>query len=114
MMTGVAVPAAKITAAAATTAVFIFVHAIIFNAPLPAHALAPNCDAVGELRVAAIGSPPQLYDADDSIWLSLVEPVLFGHLLAPRPRAGHKGSFGHVLAIAGSRGKTGAEIGRAS
>jgi len=33
---------------------------------------------------------------------------MFGHLLEPRPRAGHKGSFGHVLAIAGSHGKTGA------
>ena len=29
-------------------------------------------------------------------------------VLAPRPRAGHKGTFGHVLAIAGSHGKTGA------
>jgi NAD(P)H-hydrate epimerase len=63
---------------------------------------------VGELRVAAIGSPPELYDADDSIWLSLIEPGMFRDVLAPRPRSGHKGSFGHVLAIAGSRGKTGA------
>jgi NAD(P)H-hydrate epimerase len=63
---------------------------------------------VGELRVAAIGSPPELYDADDSIRLSLVQPAMFGHLLAPRPRDGNKGTFGHVLAIAGSRGKTGA------
>ena len=83
-------------------------YTVTFTAPKPAQALAPNCDAVGELRVAAIGSPPQLYDADDSIWLSLVQPVMFGHLLAPRIRAGHKGSFGHVLAIAGSHGKTGA------
>jgi NAD(P)H-hydrate epimerase len=29
-------------------------------------------------------------------------------VLAPRPRAGHKGTFGHVLIVAGSRGKTGA------
>ena len=83
-------------------------YTVTFTAPKPAQALAPNCDAVGELRVAAIGSPPQLYDADDSIWLSLVQPAMFRGLLAPRPRAGHKGSFGHVLAIAGSRGKTGA------
>jgi NAD(P)H-hydrate epimerase len=33
---------------------------------------------------------------------------MFRHLLAPRPRAGHKGTFGHVLVIGGSRGKTGA------
>ena len=83
-------------------------YTVTFTAPKPAHALAPNCDAVGELHVAAIGSPPQMYEADDSIWLSLVEPALFAQLLAPRARDGHKGSFGHVLAIAGSRGKTGA------
>ena len=83
-------------------------YTVTFTAPKPGQALPPNCDALGELRVAAIGSPPELYDADDSIWLSLVEPAMFRHLLAPRPRAAHKGSFGHVLVIAGSRGKTGA------
>ena len=83
-------------------------YTVTFTAPKPAHVLAPNCDAAGELHVGAIGSPPQLHDGDESIWLSLVQPAMFGHLLAPRPRAGHKGSFGHVLAIAGSRGKTGA------
>jgi len=83
-------------------------YTVTFTAPKPGQVLPPNCDALGELRVAPIGSPPELYDADDSIWLSLVEPVLFRHLLAPRTRAAHKGSFGHVLVIAGSRGKTGA------
>ena len=83
-------------------------YTVTFTAPKPAHVLAPNCGAVGELRVAEIGSPPAMFDDDDSIWLSLVQPVMFGHLLAPRPRAGHKGTFGHVLAIAGSHGKTGA------
>jgi NAD(P)H-hydrate epimerase len=33
---------------------------------------------------------------------------MFGHVLGRRPRAGNKGTFGHVLAIAGSHGKTGA------
>jgi NAD(P)H-hydrate epimerase len=31
-----------------------------------------------------------------------------GELLAQRERAGHKGTYGHVLVVAGSRGKTGA------
>jgi ADP-dependent NAD(P)H-hydrate dehydratase / NAD(P)H-hydrate epimerase len=83
-------------------------YTVTFTAPKPAHALAPNCDAVGELRVAQIGSPSALYDADESAWLSLVQPAMFATVLAPRPRAGHKGTFGHVLAIAGSHGKTGA------
>jgi len=83
-------------------------YTVTFTAPKPAQVLPPNCNAVGELRVAPIGSPTSLYEADDGIWLSLVEPALFSHLLAPRPRAGHKGSFGHVLVVAGSRGKSGA------
>jgi NAD(P)H-hydrate epimerase len=33
---------------------------------------------------------------------------MFAGVLAPRPPWGHKGTFGHVLVIAGSRGKTGA------
>jgi NAD(P)H-hydrate epimerase len=33
---------------------------------------------------------------------------MFRKLLAPRPLDGHKGTFGHVLVVAGSRGKTGA------
>jgi NAD(P)H-hydrate epimerase len=33
---------------------------------------------------------------------------MFRTLLAPRPRGGHKGTFGHALIVAGSRGKTGA------
>jgi len=80
-------------------------YTVTFTAPKPAHVLPPNCNRVGEWRVGAIGSPPSLYrDA----WLELTEPAMFRPLLAPRPRGGHKGTFGHVLIVAGSRGKTGA------
>jgi NAD(P)H-hydrate epimerase len=81
---------------------------VTFTAPKVAHAMPPNCDRVGQLVVGAIGSPPALYEADDGIYLSLVEPAMFRALLAPRPRDGHKGTFGHVLVVGGSRGKTGA------
>jgi NAD(P)H-hydrate epimerase len=85
-----------------------FVHAdctVTFTAPKVAHALPPNCDQMGELRVAPIGSPPELLDRAQ---LTLVEPSMFAHLLAPRPPDGHKGLYGHVLVVAGSPGKTGA------
>ena len=78
---------------------------VTFTAPKPAQVLPPNCDRVGELVVGAIGSPEDLYQ---DAWLSLLEPAMFGAVVGPRPRSGHKGTFGHVLVVAGSRGKTGA------
>ena len=81
---------------------------VTFTAPKLAHALPPNCDRVGELTVASIGSPPELFEEDAAVFLSLIEPGMFRQLLAPRPRSGHKGTFGHVLVVAGSSGKTGA------
>ena len=70
--------------------------------------LPPNCDRVGRLRVAPIGSPPSLYEDDASVYLSLVEPADFAPLFAPRKPSGHKGDYGHALIVAGSPGKTGA------
>ena len=85
-----------------------FAHAdytVTFTAPKPCHVFPPNCDHVGELAVAPIGSPASFY-ADAQ--LELVEPAMFRDLLAPRPPDGHKGTFGHALIVAGSIGKTGA------
>jgi ADP-dependent NAD(P)H-hydrate dehydratase / NAD(P)H-hydrate epimerase len=83
-------------------------YTVTFTAPKVGEVLPPNCDHVGDLVVAPIGSPPDWYEKDDAIFLSVVEPSMFRALLAPRPRWGHKGTFGHVLVIGGSRGKTGA------
>ena len=80
-------------------------YTVTFTAPKVAQVLPPNCDHVGKLIVSPIGSPPDLYE---HVWLSQVEPEMFRGLLAPRPAEGHKGTFGHVLVVAGSRGKTGA------
>ena len=80
---------------------------VTLTAPKPAHALAPNCNHIGELVVGPIGSPESLYE---SARLWLLEPAMFRALLAPRPPEGHKGTFGHVLVVAGSRGKTGAAV----
>jgi ADP-dependent NAD(P)H-hydrate dehydratase / NAD(P)H-hydrate epimerase len=80
-------------------------HTVTFTAPKIGQVMPPNCDLVGELVVRPIGSPPSLYqDAP----VELIEPAMFRALLAPRPRWGHKGTFGHVLIVGGSHGKTGA------
>jgi hydroxyethylthiazole kinase-like uncharacterized protein yjeF len=83
-------------------------YTVTFTAPKVGQVLPPACDYAGELRVGAIGSPPALFEGDESIFLALSGPERFRHLLAPRPRGAHKGSFGHVLVIGGSRGKSGA------
>ena len=80
-------------------------YTVTFTAPKPGQVQPPNCDHVGELVVGPIGSPPELYE---DVWLSLLEPEMFEELLAPRPPGGHKGTFGHVLVVAGSREKSGA------
>jgi ADP-dependent NAD(P)H-hydrate dehydratase / NAD(P)H-hydrate epimerase len=82
-------------------------YTVTFTAPKIGQVLAPNCFRVGRLRVAPIGSPASLME-DSSLFLSLVEPALFAALLGPRDPAANKGNFGHVLVVAGSRGKTGA------
>lgn len=81
---------------------------VTFTAPKLCHALPPNCDRCGELVVAAIGSPAAIYENDPAIFTSLMERSWFAPLFRPRLRAAHKGDFGHVLVVAGSRGKTGA------
>jgi NAD(P)H-hydrate epimerase len=80
-------------------------YTVTFTAPKVAQVIPPGCDRVGRLVVGAIGSRPELYA---HVKLEVIEPAMFRALLAPRPPSGHKGTFGHVLAIAGSRGKTGA------
>lgn len=83
-------------------------YTVTFTAPKVGQVLPPGCNRVGNLRVCPIGSPPELYENDDSIFLSLVEAGRLGRLFRPRAPGSHKGDFGHVLVIGGSRTKTGA------
>jgi hydroxyethylthiazole kinase-like uncharacterized protein yjeF len=83
-------------------------HTLTFTAPKPCQILWPACELVGQLHVTQIGSPPELYEKDASIWMSLSEPGLFADLFRPRVLDSNKGLYGHVLVIAGGRGKTGA------
>ena len=78
---------------------------VTFVAPKLGQVLPPNCDGIGELIVRSIGSPPELCR---NVKTELIEPSMFSSLLALRPPGGHKGTFGHALVVAGSRGKTGA------
>lgn len=83
-------------------------YTVTFTALKLSHAFAPACDLMGELRLAPIGTPPEMLRDDDSLQLALITPEFIAPLFAPRPRESNKGSYGHVLVIAGSRGKAGA------
>ncbi len=67
--------------------------------------MSPGRDYVGRLWQADLGMPP---DLAREVPVSLAEARELRELLPPRPRDSHKGTFGHLLVLAGSEGKTGA------
>lgn len=69
-------------------------------------ALEPGRSAAGRVLVAGIGigDPPASRLPRAELWTR----AYAGSRLPTRPAAGHKGSFGHALIVAGSEGKTGA------
>ncbi len=81
---------------------------VTFTAPKRGQVFAPNCSRVGRLAVAPIGTPDTLLEGDPDLWLNLTVSRDFSRLPLVRDAAAHKGDFGHVLLVAGSRGKTGA------
>jgi len=63
---------------------------------------------VGKLVVADIGIPLDVIETIDGPRIELLTREEVRELVQPRAPNAHKGSFGHVLIVAGSRGKTGA------
>jgi len=85
-------------------------HTVTFTAPKIGHVFPPNCERTGELTVAPIGTAVSLLESNPEFHLSLLEAGDFAELFAPRNRSSHKGDFGHVLVVGGSRAKPGAAI----
>jgi NAD(P)H-hydrate epimerase len=90
-------------------------YTVTFTAPKRGQVMGRASDYVGLLRVAAIGSPAELVasvsrgDAVAAGWRWL-EPREFASLPLERPPDSNKGKYGHVLVVAGSRGKSGAAV----
>ena len=80
---------------------------VTFGLPKVGLLLGRGEDLTGRLEVVDIGIPPHVLAAADPGKELLTRDNLKG-LLRPRERRAHKGSFGHVLVVAGSTGKTGA------
>lgn len=80
---------------------------ITFGLPKRGLILFPAASRAGRLVVVDIGLPPQLL-SDPSLDVSLLEPEDAAGALPARDPNAHKGTYGHVLVLAGSPGKTGA------
>ncbi|PYV43307.1 MAG: bifunctional ADP-dependent NAD(P)H-hydrate dehydratase/NAD(P)H-hydrate epimerase [Acidobacteria bacterium] len=82
---------------------------VTFTAPKPAHIFFPGAGYSKKWVVIPIGTPAELLN-EPRLWLNYVTQSEAAQTLRKLDRApeSHKGDFGHVLAIGGSLGKTGA------
>jgi hydroxyethylthiazole kinase-like uncharacterized protein yjeF len=78
---------------------------VTYGFPKIGQILPPGRDLVGRLWQVDISIPADF--VEDAI-VELAEAAEIRTLLPPRPFASHKGTFGHLVVVAGSEGKTGA------
>jgi len=76
---------------------------VTFSALKPPLVFFPDCEDAGDVIVSDIGNPPELLESENHK-LHLIEP----HELPVRVSDSNKGTYGKVLIIGGSSGKTGA------
>lgn len=82
-------------------------HTVTFARPKIAHVFPPAATLCGEVHVADISIPDEAITRQ-RVDLSLIEEDELLPHLPVRGAASHKGDYGHVVALAGSRGKAGA------
>lgn len=82
---------------------------VTFGLAKPGQVLYPGAEYVGRLEVVDIGIPPEVVE-QAGIQLELLEKSKVSQWIPARHANSHKGTFGHLLILAGSRGKTGAAI----
>lgn len=84
-------------------------HTVTFGLPKRGHLLYPGAEHTGKLFCADIGFPEKLLRSE-KIKVNLVQKDDVLTLIPERPRHSNKRTYGHVLIVAGSRGKTGAAL----
>lgn len=82
---------------------------VTFACPKLGLATHPGAEFAGEVHVVDIGIPPSLAERV-GVRCHLLEEADVTALLPIRRLGGHKGTYGHVLAVAGSPGKSGAAV----
>ncbi|MBI5212226.1 MAG: NAD(P)H-hydrate dehydratase [Nitrospirae bacterium] len=84
-------------------------YTVTFGLPKRGHYLYPGAEYTGRLFIEDIGFPERLL-ASGSIKANLTCKEHIAGSILPRPKYSHKGDYGHVFIIAGSKGKTGAAL----
>lgn len=84
-------------------------HTVTFGLPKRGHLLYPGAEYSGRLYIEDIGFPAALLKSENLMVEMITNKTVSG-LIPHRQRYSHKGDYGHVLIIAGSKGKTGAAI----
>jgi NAD(P)H-hydrate epimerase len=79
---------------------------VTFGALKTCHVLPPACISCGEVAVVDIGIPPAALEQGCSLRLTAAEDIAL--MLPDRAPDAHKGSFGHLLLVAGATGRGGA------
>jgi NAD(P)H-hydrate epimerase len=82
-------------------------YTVTFGLPKRGHLLYPGAEYTGRLFIEDIGFPEELLHSE-KLNAELLEKRDVSLLIPERQRYSHKGDYGHVLVVAGSRGKTGA------
>jgi hydroxyethylthiazole kinase-like uncharacterized protein yjeF len=82
---------------------------VTFSALKLAQIIPPASDFAGKVVLAPIGSPPALFE-NPEYRMNLIDAGQVRRALPQRARDSHKGTFGHVYVVAGSRGKSGAAL----
>jgi NAD(P)H-hydrate epimerase len=85
-------------------------HTVTFTAPKVGQVFPPAAERCGILHVAPIGTPRSVLESNPAFQLWLIESGDVAGLFRPRERSAHKGDFGHVLVVGGSRAKPGAVL----
>jgi NAD(P)H-hydrate epimerase len=83
---------------------------VTLGAPKLPLVLPPAEEKAGEVVIADIGIPADVIEGVDGQRVELMTRDQMRTLISPRASDAHKGDFGRVLIVAGSRGKTGAAI----
>ena len=81
---------------------------VTLGAPKLPLVLLPGEAHAGDVVIADIGIPQEVLEALEGAHIDLLTPEQMRELVEPRAADSHKGDFGRVTLVAGSRGKTGA------